>query len=247
MIPRGAASPSSRTPWVTFLLIGLNTLAFLYEVVLPESRLRQLIFTMGMGPARGPGFPAAPCSPFGDAFLPLFSSMCLHGGWLHLIGNMWFLWIFGDNIEDRLGHLRYLLFYLVCGLGAGVAHTLFNLNSTMPTIGASGAVAGVLGGYLLLYPHARVLTLIPAFFLYMVELPAYIVLALWFVIQLFSGTASLGARDASAGGGVGAPPRRPGGGGPWAERGKIPAPFLSVAQPSAPGRWESTAGAGGGL
>ena len=200
MIPLRDANPSSRTPWVTFLIIGLNTLAFLYEVALPESRLEQLLFTMGMVPARVTVFPADPAITFGDAFLPLFSSMFLHGGWLHLIGNMWFLWIFGDNIEDRLGHLRYLLFYLVCGLGAGVAHTLFNLNSTMPTIGASGAVAGVLGGYLLLYPHARVLTLIPAFFLYMVELPAYIVLALWFVIQLFSGTASLGARDASAGG-----------------------------------------------
>jgi len=124
--------------------------------------------------------------------------MFLHGGWLHLIGNMWFLWIFGDNIEDRLGHLRYLVFYLVCGLGAGLAHTLFNLSSAIPTIGASGAVAGVLGGYLLLYPHARVLTLLPWFFA--LELPAYVVLALWFVIQLFSGTASLGARDASAGG-----------------------------------------------
>ena len=200
MIPLRDANPSSRTPWVTFLIIGLNILAFLYEVALPEARLEQLIFTMGMVPARVTVFPADPAITFGDAFLPLFSSMFLHGGWLHLIGNMWFLWIFGDNIEDRLGHLRYLLFYLVCGLGAGVAHTLFNLNSTMPTIGASGAVAGVLGGYLLLYPHARVLTLIPAFFLYMVELPAYIVLALWFVIQLFSGTASLGARDASAGG-----------------------------------------------
>ena len=200
MIPLRDANPSSRTPWVTFLIIGLNILAFLYEVALPEARLEQLIFTMGMVPARVTVFPAEPAITFGDAFLPLFSSMFLHGGWLHLIGNMWFLWIFGDNIEDRLGHLRYLLFYLVCGLGAGVAHTLFNLNSTVPTIGASGAVAGVLGGYLLLYPHARVLTLIPALFLYMVELPAYIVLALWFVIQLFSGTASLGARDASAGG-----------------------------------------------
>jgi len=200
MIPLRDANPSSRTPWVTFLLIGLNILAFLYEVALPAPRLEQLIFTMGMVPARVTVFPADPAVTFGDAFLPLFSSMFLHGGWLHLIGNMWFLWIFGDNIEDRLGHLRYLLFYLVCGLGAGVAHTLFNLNSTVPTIGASGAVAGVLGGYLLLFPHARILTLIPVFVLSMTELPAYIVLLLWFVIQLFSGTASLGARDASAGG-----------------------------------------------
>ncbi len=200
MIPLRDANPSSRTPWVTFLIIGLNVLAFLYEVALPQPRLEQLIFTMGMVPARVTVFPADPAITFGDAFLPLFSSMFLHGGWLHLIGNMWFLWIFGDNIEDRLGHVRYVIFYLVCGLGAGLAHTLFNLNSTVPSIGASGAIAGVLGGYLLLYPHARVLTLIPIGFLYMTELPAYIVLALWFVIQLFSGTASLGARDASAGG-----------------------------------------------
>lgn len=200
MIPLRDANPSSRTPWVTFLIIGLNTLAFLYEAALPHARLEQLLFTMGMVPARVTVFPADPAITFGDAFLPLFSSMFLHSGWLHLIGNMWFLWIFGDNIEDRLGHLRYLVFYLICGLGAGLAHTLFNLSSAIPTIGASGAVAGVLGGYLLLYPHARVLTLIPAFFLYMVELPAYVVLALWFVIQLFSGTASLGARDASTGG-----------------------------------------------
>ena len=200
MIPLRDANPSSRTPWVTFVIIGLNTLAFLYELVLPQARLEQLIFTMGMVPARVTVFPADPAITFGDAFLPLFSSMFLHGGWLHLIGNMWFLWIFGDNIEDRLGHLRYLVFYLLCGLGAGLAHTFFNLNSTVPSIGASGAIAGVLGGYLLLYPHARVLTLIPVFFLYLVELPAYIVLALWFVIQLFSGTASLGARDAAAGG-----------------------------------------------
>ena len=200
MIPLRDANPSQRTPWMTFVLIGANTLAFLYEVALPPQRLEQFIFTMGMVPARVTVFPTDPAVTFGDAFLPLFSSMFLHGGWLHLIGNMWFLWIFGDNIEDRLGHLRYLVFYLLCGLAAGLAHTLFNLSSTLPSIGASGAVAGVLGGYLLLYPHARVLTLIPMFFVYLVELPAYLVLLMWFVVQLFSGTASIVGGDASSGG-----------------------------------------------
>ncbi|MFQ5927759.1 MAG: rhomboid family intramembrane serine protease, partial [Terriglobia bacterium] len=136
----------------------------------------------------------------GDAYVPLLSSMFRHGGWMHLIGNMWFLWIFGDNVEDYLGHLRYLIFYFVCGLGAGLAHTLFNLNSTIPTIGASGAVAGVLGGYFLLYPRHKVLTLIPAFFLFMVELPAALILLYWFVIQFFSGAASFAV--GGGGGGV---------------------------------------------
>lgn len=200
MIPLRDANPSATRPWVTYAVIAANALAFLYEVSLSEAGLERLLFTMGMVPARVTVFPAHPDIGFGDAFLPLFSSMFLHGGWLHLIGNMWFLWIFGDNIEDRLGHLRYLVFYLVCGLGAGLAHTLFNLSSAIPTIGASGAVAGVLGGYLLLFPRARVLTLIPAYFLFTVELPAFVILLYWFVVQFFSGTASIVRGEAAAGG-----------------------------------------------
>jgi len=126
--------------------------------------------------------------------------MFLHGGWLHLIGNMWFLWIFGDNVEDYLGHVRFLLFYLLCGLAASVAHLAFNLHSTIPTLGASGAIAGVLGAYLLLFPGARILTLVPVFFVWLMELPAYVILIYWFVLQLLQGTASLA--QTAAGGGV---------------------------------------------
>jgi membrane associated rhomboid family serine protease len=119
--------------------------------------------------------------------LPFLSSMFLHGGFLHILGNMWFLYIFGDNIEDRLGHLRYVVFYLLCGIGAGLIHLLTNWHSEMPTIGASGAIAGVMGGYLLLYPKAKVLTLIPIlFFIQFIELPAFLFLGYWFFIQLFS-------------------------------------------------------------
>jgi membrane associated rhomboid family serine protease len=193
MIPLRDANPSHRAPVVTVFLIVVNCLVFFYELSLGEPGFERLVTTAGMVPSRLLTFASHPEIGFGDAVLPLLSSMFLHGGWLHLIGNMWFLWIFGDNIEDRLGHLKYLLFYLVCGVGAGLAHTLFNLNSNIPTIGASGAVAGVLGGYLLLFPGARVLTLIPAFFLFMVELPAYLILLYWLVIQLFSGVVSLGA------------------------------------------------------
>jgi rhomboid family protein len=127
--------------------------------------------------------------------------MFLHGGWLHLIGNMWYLWIFGDNIEDRLGHFSYLIFYLLCGLGAGVVHTILNYDVRVPSIGASGAIAGVLGAYLVSYPGARILTLIPIFiFMQIIEIPAVIVLGFWFIMQFLSGTASLASATANAGG-----------------------------------------------
>lgn len=200
MIPLRDTNPTVTRPVVTVLLIVANCLVFFYELSLTDAGLQQLVFTMGMVPARVVVFPTHPDIGVADAFLPLFTSMFLHAGWLHLIGNMWFLWIFGDNIEDRLGHLRYLLFYLVCGLGAGVAQTLFNLNSAIPSIGASGAVAGVLGAYFLLFPGARVLTLVPFFFVLLIEVPAFLILLYWFVIQLFSGAVSIGAGGAEAGG-----------------------------------------------
>jgi membrane associated rhomboid family serine protease len=135
------------------------------------------------------------------AVTPFFTSMFLHGGWLHLIGNMWYLWIFGDNIEDRLGHFTYLIFYLLCGLGAGIVHTVINFNTTIPSVGASGAIAGVLGAYLVSYPTAKVLTLLPIFiFIQIIEIPALIVLGLWFVMQFFSGAATLATTSAGAGG-----------------------------------------------
>jgi len=127
--------------------------------------------------------------------------MFLHGGWLHLIGNMWYLWIFGDNVEDRRGHGRFLVFYLLAGLGAGFIHTGVNYYVVIPSVGASGAIAGVLGAYLLLHPFARVTTLIPIFFFWqIVEIPAVIVLGLWFLMQFLSGTSALSVADATAGG-----------------------------------------------
>lgn len=196
MIPLRDANPSSTRPVVTVAIIVLNALAFFYELALSQPQLERLMFTMGMIPARVLLFPARPDISLADAFLPMFSSMFLHGGWMHLIGNMWFLWIFGDNVEDHLGHVRYGLFYVVCGLGAGLAHTVFNLNSTIPTIGASGAVAGVLGAYFLLYPMHRVVTLIPIFFYFtFIELPAAVVLLFWFALQFLRGAVSIGSQS----------------------------------------------------
>ena len=194
MIPLRDANPSSTRPVVTVTLIVLNVIVFLFELALSDQGLEQLFFTMGLVPAKVALFPVSPDVSAVDAFLPFLSSMFLHGDIWHILGNMWFLWIFGDNIEDRLGRARYLFFYLICGVGAGVTHMAFNWGSPIPTIGASGAVAGVLGAYMLLYPRHKVLTLIPLFFfITWIELPAVVVLLYWFVIQFFSGAASLGA------------------------------------------------------
>lgn len=180
---------------VTAALIVINTLAFLYELTLPE-RLEQAFFmSYAMVPARLTHLLTAH-APLDVTLLPFLTSMFLHGGWLHLIGNMWFLWVFGDNVEDRLGHFSYLVFYLVCGIGAGLAHVVMNLGSRVPSLGASGAISGVLGAYIMLYPGARVLTLMPLIiFWFTVEIPAFIVLGWWFVIQFLSGISSVGARS----------------------------------------------------
>ncbi len=200
MIPLRDANPSRSVPVVTLALIALNCLVFFYELALPPAGLEQLVFTFGMVPAKVIAFPTNPSIGFLDATVPFLTSMFLHAGWLHLIGNMWFLWIFGDNVEDYVGHLRFLLFYLLCGLAASVAHLVSNLDSTIPTVGASGAIAGVLGAYLLLFPGARILTLVPAFLVWVMELPAYIILLYWFVLQLLQGMAA--SAVASPGGGV---------------------------------------------
>jgi membrane associated rhomboid family serine protease len=136
-------------------------------------------------------------------FLPVLTSMFLHGSWLHLIANMWALWIFGDNIEDYLGHGLYLFFYLLSGVAASALHTIFNVGSTVPSVGASGAIAGIMGAYFLLYPAARVLTLVPFFFVFFVRLPAWVVLGYWFVAQFLSGAAtSIATTTARAAGGI---------------------------------------------
>ena len=187
---------------VTWGLIVVNCLVFLYQLTVPEGGLTRLFHLYGMVPARfsSPGWAVEAGYPQSLA-LPFFTSMFLHGGFFHLLTNMWTLWIFGDNVEDRMGRFRYLAFYLACGLAAGLVHWLTNLDSTVPTIGASGAIAGVLGAYMLLYPRARVVTLVPLFFWPLFfEIPALFYLAFWFVSQLLSGTSALASGAAGAGG-----------------------------------------------
>jgi len=197
MIPLRDDNPRRTFPFVTYGLVALNVLAFVWELSLGP-RLQDVLFSMAFIPARY-WIP-------GNWLIDLHAiviSMFLHGGLMHIGSNMLYLWIFGDNIEDRLGHFRYLLFYLLCGFLATFAHAMFSPASRIPAIGASGAIAGVLGAYLILYPHARVMTLIPIFFFITFrELPAVIILGLWFVLQLFSGVGSLGVPAAQEAGGV---------------------------------------------
>jgi membrane associated rhomboid family serine protease len=173
---------------VTAVIIALNVLAFLFEVSLDRYSLNLLIASYGIIPDQ-------------FQYADLFTSMFLHGGWLHLIGNMWFLWIYGDNVEDVLGHGKFLLFYLLCGIAAGMTHLLFNPYSRVPTIGASGAIAGVMGAYMVKFPHSKILTLVPIFiFFTTMEISAIIILLYWFVIQIFSGIGSVAYSNVSRGG-----------------------------------------------
>lgn len=201
MIPLRDQNPTRLRPFVNVGLIGLNVVAFFYELSILQGGpgLEPFFFSYGIVPADV--LNAFSGYQYIDAVTPFFTSMFLHGGWLHLAGNMLYLWIFGDNIEDKLGHGRYLAFYLICGLGAGALHVIIDPASSIPTIGASGAISGVLGAYLLLFPKARVLTIIPVFvFIQLAELPAIIVLGFWFIIQFFYGLLSLGVETGGMGG-----------------------------------------------
>ena len=201
MIPFRDNIPSRKTPIITISLILINIVVFIYELSLGDA-LEPLIFQFGVIPAAVASWPQSDVS-FLAVVIPFLTSIFLHGGWLHVIGNMWYMWIFGDNIEDRLGHFNFLIFYLLCGLGAGVVHTILNINSTVPSVGASGAIAGVLGAYLVSYPFARVSTLVPIFiFIQVIEIPALIVLGFWFVMQFFNGTAALAEASVRDTGGV---------------------------------------------
>jgi rhomboid family protein len=190
MIPLRDVIPSRTTPYLTITIIVLNGLAWFFELALPRDVLPVFLQVYGVVPA--------------DFRVPtLISSMFLHGSWLHVIGNMWYLWIFGDNVEDRLGHGRFLVFYLFCGIVAALGQVAIDPESTLPTIGASGAIAGVMGAYFVLYPHSRVLTLIPLIFIFtrIVELPAIVLLGFWFLMQLYSaGTVAVTAGTHGGGG-----------------------------------------------
>jgi membrane associated rhomboid family serine protease len=195
LIPIADEIRSRRVPLVNYTLIALNVVAFLFELALGRN-LDAFLMSLGAVPAR---IVAPSASPM--AWLTLFTSMFLHGGWMHLIGNMLYLWIFGDNVEDALGHVGYVLFYLAAGLVAGLAQVASAPAATTPAIGASGAIAGVLAVYLVLHPTARVRVLVLGyFFMRVARLPAYIVLGLWFVIQLFNGVLTLGVQTMSTGG-----------------------------------------------
>ncbi|WP_299146529.1 rhomboid family intramembrane serine protease [uncultured Tateyamaria sp.] len=190
MFPIRDHNPSGRTPYVTYLLLAANIAIFLSYVGLFQDphALNALFFEYAAIPAR---------ITSGDGFSTLFSSMFLHGGWLHLAGNMLFLWIFGDNVEDEMGHIPFLVFYLATGLAAGLLHVMSAPYSPVPTVGASGAIAGVMGGYLLLFPRARVdILLILIIFFRIFPIPAWIMLVLWFALQFIGGLGS----DPEAGG-----------------------------------------------
>ena len=189
MIPLRDVIPSRTTPYITVTIIILNVLAWLFELALPADVRTVFLQAYGVVPA---DFHAT----------TLITSMFLHGGWMHVLGNMWYLWIFGDNVEDRLGHGRFIVFYLLCGIIAALGQVAIDPGSTLPTIGASGAIAGVMGAYFVLYPRSRVLTLIPLIIFWeIIELPAIVLLGFWFVIQLFSaGTIAITA--STGGGGV---------------------------------------------
>ncbi len=197
MLPLSDHNPVRTTPVINYLLIAANIWMFFWELSLGPN-IERALFLVSFVPAR---FWSSPHHLVN--VVRILVSMFLHGGWLHLGGNMLYLWIFGDNVEDRLGHFKYLLFYLLCGFIATMTHAVMNADSRMPSIGASGAIAGVLGAYLLLFPRAQVTTLIPIFFFITIrEIPAVIVLGLWFVLQLFVGVASIGVPAAQNAGGV---------------------------------------------
>jgi membrane associated rhomboid family serine protease len=186
MIPIRDAIRSKTFPVVNVILIGLNILAFLWQLS-QGPHLKEAFFLYGIVPIRYSDPEISLQFTTFQQWLPFLTSIFLHGGFLHIIGNMWFLYIFGDNIEDRIGHIRYLIFYLLCGLAAGLIHLLTNWNSRIPTIGASGAISGVMGAYLILHPKARILTLIPIFFfIQFFEIPAFVFLGYWLLIQLLS-------------------------------------------------------------
>jgi len=203
MIPIRDDQPSYSTPFINYFIIGLNVLVFLFELSIGAEGRRALnafVFEFGVVPVLIERALAGVGQYTLAMTLPtILTSMFLHGGWLHIIGNMWFLWIFGDNIEDHLGHFRYLLFYLACGVAAAITHIIFNLSSNEPTVGASGAIAGVMGAYVILYPRARVLTLV---FFFLWWIPAWVFLGYWFLIQFLSGAAMSVAETSRSTGGI---------------------------------------------
>jgi len=187
-IPLKDLNPRRTYPVVNTLLILTNVIVFLFQLTLAPSQYKAFVMSNATIPSHIGGFLAGYVS-FAAAFVPLLTSMFLHSGLLHIGGNMLFLWIFGDNVEDYFGHFPYLLFYLFCGVGSALMHIIANFHSSLPALGASGAISGVMGAYIILFPRARVLTLVVVFFL---PIPAFIILGYWFVLQFVAGVSSVG-------------------------------------------------------
>lgn len=191
MFPLYDTVRSRKFPFINLALIVVNALVFLYELQIGEPRLKGFIFEWGLIPSH---FVSNPSS----SWIYIFSAMFLHGGWFHILSNMWVLFIFGDNVEASMGGFRYLLFYLLSGIAAGLLQTYILPSSDVPMIGASGAIAGVLGAYLVLYPRARVASIVPIFFIFtIIEIPAFVFLLFWFVSQLYSGLFAIQGGGAS--------------------------------------------------
>lgn len=194
MVPLRDNNPITIVPYVTYGILVANIAIFVFQLGLSEAQLEGFFHIAAMVPCELSGS-CAISQPFLPEWLTLFTSQFLHGGFLHIAGNMLFLWIFGNNIEDRLGHFKYLVFYLACGALAALAQWFFSQNSGIPSLGASGAIAGIMGAYILRFPHAKVLTLVPlGFFITTFDLPAYLYLGFWFLQQAFFSFASLGVR-----------------------------------------------------
>ncbi len=204
MFPYRDDNPTLSTPVVTFLLIGLNVASWIMiQGMGAEPLLSRSVCELGLIPGEflgrvpaGYSFPLSPtsnCVLSESAWFTPASSMFLHGGWLHLIGNMWFMWVFGNNVEDSMGHVRYFVFYLLCGLAAAAAQTLVNPSSAIPMVGASGAIGGVMGAYVVLYPRVRVhMIIFLGFFITRIAVPAFLMLGYWFLLQILTGLPVLG-------------------------------------------------------
>lgn len=214
MIPLKDDAPRLTTPYINYFLLAANVLVFLYQLSLGPAE-GQAVREFGMVPVKIPIWLAGGEVPvrlvhelgtryisMEAALLPIFTSMFMHAGFWHLITNMWFLYIFGDNVEDQLGHFGYLVFYLTAGVLAAFTHIVFNYYSWVPSVGASGAIAGVMGAYFILFPSARVLTLVPFLFIFFLWLPAWIVLGYWFVLQFLTGAATAIAQTSANSGGI---------------------------------------------
>jgi hypothetical protein len=193
MIPLRDINRSETFPLINYLLIAANVIVFFIELSQGRGGFERFVYTYGLVPARYSDPQIAAYFSAGQQAVAFLTFMFLHGGFLHLLGNMWSLFIFGDNVEDRLGHLRYLAFYLLCGLASGVFQLVMHWGSPIPTIGASGAISGVMGAYFILYPGARILTLVPIFFFFqLIEVPAFFFIGIWFVLQFLNAAWSSG-------------------------------------------------------